>query len=64
MRARISAVAVAAAALVLSGALVAGATRDAGATAAPVEMNFACALKSNGLMRYVTNLNQCKNSEE
>jgi methionine-rich copper-binding protein CopC len=33
------------------------------ATTAPVEMNVACALKSNGLMRYVTNLNQCKSTE-
>src|SRR5215210_452705 len=34
------------------------------AVTTPTEMNFACALKSNGLMRYVTNLNQCKKSEE
>src|SRR5947207_2383240 len=27
-------------------------------------MTVACALKSNGLMRYVSNLNQCKNTEE
>jgi VCBS repeat-containing protein len=27
-------------------------------------MKFACALKSNGLMRYVSNLNQCKSSED
>src|ERR671924_1710059 len=42
----------------------AGAAYDAAAAATPVEMNFACALKSNGLMRYVTNLNQCKKTEE
>src|SRR5919204_1259012 len=41
-----------------------GVSRDAGATQAPIEMNFACALKSNGLMRYVSNLNQCKKTEE
>src|ERR1041385_4852061 len=29
----------------------------------PVEMNFAGALKSNGLMRYVANLNQCTRNE-
>ena len=33
------------------------------ATLTPVEMNFACALKSNGLMRYVSSLNQCKSTE-
>ena len=27
-------------------------------------MNFACALKSNGLMRYVSNLNQCTRNED
>src|SRR5947207_15983272 len=27
-------------------------------------MTVACALKSNGLMRYVSTLNQCKNTEE
>src|ERR671933_2935806 len=27
-------------------------------------MKFACALKSNGLMRYVSNLNQCKGTED
>ena len=66
MKLRISAVAIVVAALGLSGALVAGAAHDGAATAtvAPVEMKFACALKSNGLMRYVTNLNQCKNTEE
>lgn len=31
--------------------------------ATPVEMQFACALKSNGLLRYVANLNQCKKNE-
>src|SRR5204863_5960286 len=46
-----------------SGALIAGAARHTATTAAPVEMNFACALKSNGLVRYVSNLNQCKNTE-
>src|SRR5256884_221068 len=45
-------------------AVAGGISRDAGATQQPVEMKFACALKSNGLMRYVSNLNQCKNSEE
>jgi methionine-rich copper-binding protein CopC len=39
-----------------------GATLSAAAT--PKEMNFACALKSNGLMRYVANLTQCKTSEQ
>jgi hypothetical protein len=39
-----------------------GATLSAAAT--PAEMNFACALKRNGMMRYVTNLNKCKKSEE
>src|SRR5919201_6762892 len=41
----------------------AGATQTTQATQAPIEMNFACALKSNGLMRYVSNLNQCKGTE-
>src|SRR6266516_6898654 len=45
-------------------AVVGVVSHDAGATQVPVEMKFACALKSNGLMRYVSNLNQCKNSEE
>src|SRR5437763_7255939 len=36
----------------------------ASVTAAPIEMNVACALKSNGLMRYVSNLNQCKSTED
>ena len=36
----------------------------AGAAPAPVEMSFACALKSNGLMRYVSNLNQCRKTED
>lgn len=31
--------------------------------AAPVEMQFACALKSNGLLRYVTSTSQCKKNE-
>jgi len=39
------------------------AARAGSATQAPIEMNFACALKSNGLTRYVSNLNQCKNTE-
>ena len=64
MKLRISAVTIAVIALGLSGSLVAGAAHDGAATVAPVEMKFACALKSNGLMRYVTNLNQCKNSED
>src|ERR1051325_10466249 len=34
------------------------------ATQQPIEMNFACALKSNGVMRYVSNLNQCKKTED
>src|SRR5205085_8773487 len=42
----------------------AGAAREQHATVAPVEMSYARALKSNGLMRYVTNLNQCKNTED
>jgi VCBS repeat-containing protein len=33
------------------------------AVIAPVEMTFACALNSNGLLRYVTGLNQCKSTE-
>src|SRR5436305_4474174 len=45
-------------------AVVGVVSRDAGATQAPIEMKFACALKSNGLMRYVSNLNQCKNTED
>jgi hypothetical protein len=35
----------------------------AGAASAATPMNFACALKSNGLMRYVEKQNQCKKSE-
>jgi methionine-rich copper-binding protein CopC len=35
----------------------------ASAAATPTEMRFACALKSTGLMRYVANLNRCKDSE-
>jgi len=62
---RISALVVAAAvALGLATSVIAGAAREQHATVAPVEMSYACALKSNGLMRYVTNLNQCKNTEE
>src|ERR1051325_11228574 len=34
------------------------------ATQPPIGMNVACALKSNGLMRYVSNLNQCKKTED
>jgi methionine-rich copper-binding protein CopC len=45
-------------------AVVGGASRNASATQAPIEMKFACALKSNGLVRYVSNLNQCKSTEE
>src|SRR5438128_2986765 len=45
-------------------AVVGVVSHDAGATQVPVEMKFACTLKSNGLMRYVSNLNQCKNTEE
>src|SRR5437868_7236195 len=59
---RILAVTFAVSAFALSGALIAGAAPQT-TTVAPVEMNFACALKSNGLVRYVTNLNQCKNTE-
>src|SRR5213595_1749755 len=44
-------------ALVIGGA-------GANATQTPIEMKFACALKSNGLMRYVSNLNQCKSTED
>src|SRR5436190_13422666 len=43
-------------------ALVVGGS--ASATQQPIEMKVACALKSNGLMRYVSNLNQCKNTED
>src|SRR5436190_6238474 len=67
MKVRLFLVSVGALVLALSGALIAGAARDARtstATAAPVEMGFACALKSNGLMRFVTNVSQCKNTEE
>src|SRR5438094_10137040 len=39
------------------------AARAGAATQAPIEMKFACALKSNGLTRYVSNLNKCKNTE-
>jgi len=45
-------------------AVAAGVSRDAAATQVPIEMKFACALKSNGLMRYVSNLNQCKSTED
>jgi large repetitive protein len=45
-------------------AVVGGVSREAAAIPAPIEMNFACALQSNGLMRYVSNLNQCKKTEE
>src|SRR5437870_7512495 len=45
-------------------AVAGGVSRDAAATQAPIEMNFACSLKSNGLMRYVSNLNQCKSTED
>ena len=38
-------------------------SHEAGATQVPIEMKFACALKSNGLMRYVSNVNQCKSTE-
>jgi len=46
-----------------AGALV-GIGSDAVAAQTPTEMNFACALKSNGLMRFVTDLKQCKKTEE
>src|SRR5256885_9084093 len=45
-------------------AVVGGVSRDAAATQVPVEMKFACALKSNGLMRYVSALSQCKSTED
>src|SRR5436309_13351571 len=45
-------------------AVVGFVSRDAGSTQVPVQMKFACALKSNGLIRYVSNLNQCKSTEE
>src|SRR5437870_1132750 len=45
-------------------AVAGGVSRDAAATQAPIEMNFACSLKSNGLMRYISNLNQCKSTED
>ena len=45
-------------------AVAVGVSRDAAATQQPVEMKFACTLKSNGLMRYVSNLNQCKATED
>jgi hypothetical protein len=41
-----------------------GGGASAPATPTPVEMNFVCALKSNGLMRYVSNLTQCRKTEE
>ena len=46
-----------------AGALV-GIGSDAVAAQTPTEMNFACALKSNGLMRFVTDLKQCRKTEE
>ena len=64
MKLRFSALAATVVAVVLSAAFGAGAAPQVSTTAAPVEMNYACSLKSNGLMRYVTNLNQCKNTEE
>src|ERR671927_412769 len=45
-------------------AVAVGVSRDAAATQVPVEMKFACTLKSNGLARYVSNLNQCKSTED
>src|ERR671927_703701 len=45
-------------------AVAVGVSRDAAATQVPIEMKFACALKSNGLTRYVSNLNQCKSTED
>jgi hypothetical protein len=45
-------------------AVVGGGLREARATQIPIEMRFACALNSNGLMRYVSNLNQFKKTEE
>src|ERR671927_345143 len=45
-------------------AVAVGVSRDASATQVPIEMKFACTLKSNGLMRYVSNLNQCKSTED
>src|SRR5689334_1110926 len=47
-------------ALAVCGLIAAAASS---ATQTPVEMKFACALKSNGLMRYVSNLNQCKSTD-
>src|ERR671925_158793 len=41
-----------------------GVSRDAGGTPSPIEKNFAWALKSNGLVRFVSNLNQCKGTED
>ena len=48
---------------IITCALTAVALTGTARAAAPVEMQFACALKSNGLLRYVTNLNQCKKTE-
>src|ERR671923_97112 len=50
-------------AALMATAIVGMVSRDAGATQTPIEMKVACALKSNGLMRYVSNLNQCKSTE-
>jgi hypothetical protein len=53
------------AALLAAGvASVSGGARVRAVTAVPIEMNFACSLKSNGLMRYVSNLNQCTKNED
>ena len=57
MKLRILAVTFAALVVAMSAALIAGAARDTATTVAPVEMNYACALKSNGLMSYVTSHN-------
>jgi hypothetical protein len=46
-----------------AGALV-GIGSDAVAETTPQPMDFACALKSNGLMRYVTEQDPCKKSEQ
>jgi large repetitive protein len=50
-------------AVVLALVVLAGLSGSATAVPSPVEMTAACALKSNGLMRYVTSTSQCTKNE-
>jgi hypothetical protein len=59
---RVLCVAVAAAAVLLMTAVVLPAA--ASASSAPVRMNYACALKSNGLMSYVRSPTECNSDEK